>query len=645
MTTKSHSFRSSVARVGLDTGAALVAFLVGVALLISYSSASTILTVMIPLAITTASSLYLFTQWSGAETPAIEQLEVSGRIGYALFLTTIVGLAAMVFLGTYTGGRTVPFFGVATFVYLLVFMQIFFTEKSRLRPARILAVILVFTGILRGVALFTTPGFIGVDVWVHMNYIEAISRDGSLGAIADSKYFGAPLYHLLVVTTADAFNSSFRTALYTTVGVIPSLSVLFIFYASKNVLPTRWALFATALFAIADRFVLWGIHLIPTSMGLVFFLGIFYGTARIYWTDARWMYALVFLFGLATVLTHQISTAIILVFLGAGTLAQLSAWLLADRIGVWQSLQSDGSVNFFALFAVMVPLTIVDWSISPPGDSSFLSAMITRAVTRISSPGSFSAEGWGSTQAAPIEGLLTVAPLSVQIIFTLGLSVLLMIGLIGMFAVLRRQQLNLVILAWVISSGLMLFVVFAMPLLGMEFLIPGRWTAFMYVPLVVLGALGLWHVNVRATPRQAVVVLFVFTLLFTAPMLTNHKAAIEEPVFEDYQLTPAYSESELEAAQTIATIHQRDTTVDADRPYYLLLRDRHQMSPRPDMLTLTADGTVTGEYTVYRDEITEQSTIARFEGRTVRVTLPFDAVCRSGMEIDYSNGDVRYCTT
>jgi len=95
------------------------------------------------------------------------------------------------------------------------------------------------------------------------------------------------------------------------------------------------------------------------------------------------MYALVLLFAVATVLTHQISTFVLLVFLGAGTLAQLYVRVLDPRLASGTTARERPRVNFAALLAVTLPLTVIDWSVSPPRGPSFLEGMLATALTRL----------------------------------------------------------------------------------------------------------------------------------------------------------------------------------------------------------------------------------------------------------------------
>ena len=114
-------------------------------------------------------------------------------------------------------------------------------------------------------------------------------------------------------------------------------------------------------------------------------------------------------------------------------------------------------------------------------------------------------------------------------------------------------------------------------------------------------------------------------------------------MFDDAQFTPAYSESELEAAETISTLHPAETRIYADRPYFLLLRDWQLL--RGDVLRLTADGAVSDDHVVYWTALSEGGPMVAYRSSEYRVQLSPETVCRSAGNVVYSNGDVRYCRT
>ncbi len=599
----------------------------------------------VPVVIGIASGLYLVSRTYTYPDRAVDQWRLSAGTVHALRMSVVVGLASMVFVGTYTGGRTIPFFGVAAVVGTLVFAQVFFARREALRPGAVLAQVVAFALIVRWTALATTPGLIGVDSWVHLpEYAASIRESGQLSAIADSKYFAAPLYHLLVVVAAEAFNSSLRTGLYASLGIVVPLSVLLIYATTRYFLPIRWALFATAAYAVADHVVRWGIHIIPTSMGLVFFVGVFYGVGRIYATrETRATYALVLLFVVATVLTHQISTFVVIVFLGVGAVTQLAARLLAPRFTGRSVRQAGSPVNFPVLFLVALVLAAANWSLTPSREGSFLTGMLDTAWSSIATAGFLNLASARTVGSEAVASLTTAVPASMEVLNGLGFLLLLLVTLVGSFTLLQSEHRRLLPLSWINSTALMLFVTLGLPLFGLYFLIPGRWYAFMYVPMVVIGAYGMSHLEVSVSARQLAVVLVLFALLFPGAMLVTNKATHDDPVGEDYYHRFAYSESELDAAETISAIHPEGTTVRADHPYYIYLRDSEDLDARP--LVLNADGAVSGEYVIYREYQAEGMTAVRYpEGDTnVRTQLSADAVCDSSMDVVYTNGEVQYC--
>jgi len=596
----------------------------------------------IPIVLGGASGLYLVLNRHEHNVPDVADWRATYRTGHVINRFTFVGLAGLVFVGTYTGGRTVPFFAVAAFVGTLIFAQIFFLQRTALEPATVLVQLVALSLIVRGMALVSTPGTIGVDSWVHLPaFAESIRETGQLSAIADSHYYGTPLYHFFVAAAAEAFQSPLRIALYATLGIVMPLSILLIYFTGRFFLPARWALFATALFAVADHAVLWGIHLIPTSLGLVFFMALFYGVARIYATrELPGLYALVLLIVIATIFTHHLSTFIVLAFLGAGAMTQLYLRLFSPSTAQGTSKPGGNSVNFLLLFLVALPLTLATWN-ATPRDGSFLMGMVESVQVSLETAGLLALDSATGLENEVIASMATTVPLSIEVLDILGFLLLLFVTVVGTFTLLQRQHLDLLSLSWINSTAFMLFVVLGLPLFGLYFFIPGRWYAFAYVPMVILGAFGMRQLVATMSARHVVAVMVLFALLFPGAMLVNHKATPENPIADDYYHKFVYSESELVAANTIATLHPGDTAIQADDPYYIYLRDAEALPSEP--LELSDDGTISATHVVYRAHQAEGGTQVVYDEQNIRTQLSADRVCRPGMDVVYTIGDVRYC--
>jgi hypothetical protein len=629
----------------LDIAGALLGLSVAVLLFPLRYLSSQILVETVPLVLGGASGLYLVaTRTERAAVPA-EAWRLSSFGTHCLRAGTLVGLAAMVFVGTATGGRTVPFYAVAALCYALVFGQVFLAAEADLRPGLVVAQLLVAAVIVRWTALLTTPGLVGIDSWTHITtYASSIRTTGGLDGMADVKYVAAPLYHLFVVVAADAFGTSLRTALYLTLGLVMPLSIALLYVTARRLLAARWALFAVAIYGVADHVVRWGVHIIPTSLGLVFFAAVLYGIVTARETHRRGpAYALVFWFGLAVVVTHQISTFITLVFLGAGALVQ-GWWWVTDRADATlpRSDRTDRSVNFLGLFAVLSTITVVNWSVTPYGDGSFLTTMLDvfrRTLAR--SAGFLRLESATATASGPIPGSLVSVPPHVSVIDSLGFLLLLLVTLVGAFTLLRRDQLEPLPVAFVFGIGLMLVATLGMPLFGLNTLVPARWYAFMYVPMAVVAAFGVRFLA-GALPRRAVLAgVVAFALVFPGAMLVEHKATPEDPVFDESYPRYAYTASELTAARTITEVHPADAPLSTDLPYRALFtrwQDRYTAR-----LSVGEDGTIASDYVVYRRYQSTGAAAVMADGAAVNVRVPADSVCQPAKDTVYTIGSVRYC--
>ena len=169
----------------------------------------------------------------------------------------------------------------------------------------------------------------------------------------------APMYHVVGAIGALLLGGA-RNGIYLTVGVIVPLSALFVYATGRMLLPARWALLATGLYAFSDQFIRWGLHIIPTSLGLAFFLAAIYAVTRVLAEDAeRWAVGLLLASSLAIVVTHQVSTVIALLMLSIATLVAVVMAVTSRG-----DSPSDGLRKALALssvFAITLVTTVLSW--------------------------------------------------------------------------------------------------------------------------------------------------------------------------------------------------------------------------------------------------------------------------------------------
>lgn len=547
----------------LDRTLAKVGLLMSVLLLGLRLLTDQVLFLVIPIAIGSACLLYLVGRTDREEM--FEYPRLSPRIVGFLPAAVFVGLTALVLLTFEAGARTTPVYLLTGIVGAAILAQTLLVGEDDLTAGVVLAQILVAAVVVRLSALFVTPGYIGVDIWTHGPvFIDGIASTGSLAPIAESKYSMAPLYHVIGAAGAILFGSV-RTGLYLTVGLLVPLSAVFVYGAGKQLMPVRWALVATALYVFADQAIRWGLHVIPTSLGLVFFLGALYAVTRLCFTDDLWTIGLLAACSLAVVFTHQVSTAAVLVLLGVASVSVLFGSAVEDAGG--HSARSI--VGIVGTFLLTLVVTIATWSVTPwYGDKPFLwqilgsfhAAIFTRA-------GFLNLAGGGAGRGVGTSTGLTAQV--VPFVEWFGFGVLLLTVVVGGLAMLRMKHPAGATLTYLVAGAAMFVIVFGFSLFGVRTIMPGRWIAFMYALFTIIGAAGLYYLSQHASRRVLVVVFLLVTVGYPTTMVVAEKATLDSPAFEDEYARFSYTESELAALQTISTIYPADDerAIASDHPY------------------------------------------------------------------------------
>lgn len=655
----SGGLRSYVADQRLDVLAAVAGLLVAVLLFPIRFLASQIYVETIPLVVGGACLLYLFTVRREAWEAGVREAglpELSPAFARAAPGVVGAGIGAMAALAAISGRRTVPFLAIAAVVTAVVLLQIAFVQESDLDARLVLLQILGLAFVVRFTALYLTPGLVGIDSWSHVyEFSQAILTDHSLGAIAGEKYYAAPLYHLLIVTGAQVLGVSLRQGLFLSLGVLMALSVLFVYVTARFFVPVRWALFGTGLFAVSDQMLRWSIHVIPTSLGLFLFGAVVYGLTRLFYTESpRRNVALVVLFSVAIILTHQVSSFIMLVLVSAGVLAQFVVQLSARYgLGPLAPREADGAdrpdefeqVDLLGVLAFDLGLLVFMWSITPYGDESFLQTVLDWLALSLADSAGFlqlagPTGGGGGGGSGP--GLMAQVATYLD---AGGLLLLLFVTVLGSLVALRRSRTRQRAYTFVGAIVIMLAFAFVLPLFGVRTFLPSRWFAFLHVLMVVVGVVGLHYLS-RTLPREAAVVLVVvFALVFPSVMLFSVSGTRDNPVATGERTRYAYTETELAAVETIGDVRPNSRQLlYTDHPYKAVFRRTGAHPSATLELTERGEPIPAAEVIVYRRY--QSFGGARFEepsGYTPIRHLSPRRVCGVRTSHVYSNGDVRMC--
>ncbi|AGB37249.1 hypothetical protein [Natronococcus occultus] len=641
----------------LDTTAAIAGLIVALVLFPLRFFASQIYITTIPIVVGLGCVLYLLAVRQNEDERTLPTL--SGSAAMALPSVVTVGMTVMILVTVLQGARTPLFFAVSSAVGTLLFGQILFTSDRDFHRGLVLFQLVLFAFVFRFTALYATPGYVGIDVWTHMTELSrAIAAEGSLGAIDYDKHFASPFFHLFVVASSLVYDVSLRAGLYLSVGVAMPLSILAVYAAADLLVPARWATFAAAAFSVGSYTVTWGIHLIPTSMGLVFFLAIVYALLRVMRTEYTSRdFSLLVLLSVAVVLTHQVSTFIVLVLLGAAFLAQVV--FTADPLGL---TQVDGAVsratkpvNLIGLLVFNFGLSIFVWSLTPFREGSFLGTVLGWFSETLAESAGFlslaSTSGSDEDGAAVPEPETTLLDAVVPYVNELGFLLLFGITLVGCLYVVHRRRAEQSVFTLLLGTGIMLFFVLGLPMFGIRNFIPTRWFAFLYALMAILAAIGLRTLSRDLSPAPIVVVLLLVAVLYPGGMLLAAEGNPDNPVFSEQHERLAYDQSELAAVDTVGEMTgspagseiRPEQRLHTDHPYQTVF-ERTGAFPSTTSATLPEDGVTEHAYVVYRTTQSEDATYFSSEAGPGYVADPSEErLCRTTQATLYDNGDVRFC--
>jgi hypothetical protein len=566
----------------------------------------------------------------------------------------LLGLAAMVFLAVLQGERSILFMDVGGIVGVLLLGQILLAPDDELRPGVFLAQVVLYSFVIRFAALYTTTGYIGIDIWSHTTFIEMILRADSLSAISEIKYYASPLYHLLAVASTNLLGLSLRNALYLSLGVVMPLVPLFVYGTARLLVPLRWALTAAGLYAMGDQVIRWGIHLIPTSMGLLFFLGCLYSLIRITHASERWRdFSLLVLFSTAIILTHQVSSFIMLVLLFAGFGAQILLhfdFFTEDLDPLSFTGGTSTPVNLIGLVGFNLGLIVFTWSLTPYKGDTFLETVLSYLYVNLFNAGfltgvSGSGGSEGASGVAGSAGQTFLSQLSTYITEA-GFLLLIFGGVLGCLTVLKRSRATQTTYTFVGAIVAMLFVVLGLPLFGIESFVPGRWIGYLYALLAIIGVIGFRHLANRTSLKFAGVVLLMLVLIYPNVMIMSNDGAMDSPVFSDQHERLSYTDQELAAVDTYGTARPTGDggEIHTDLPYGTVWErtDMHPAEPLP----VEAGRPVPQETTVYREYQSESASY--FMDSQTEAATNLDPskteVCPLTTHHVYSNGQVTVCT-
>ncbi|QCJ46694.1 MULTISPECIES: hypothetical protein [Haloprofundus] len=641
-----------------DVDAAVLALLAALAMVPLRFLFSQVYVETIPLVLGGAAVLYLLSVYGGHGKNDGAAFVLPTGVSRLLPSVVVLGTAGMLLAAVLAGERGVAFYGIAGVTGTLLLLQILFAKEEAFNPSILLLQVVLVAGTVRFAALATVPGFIGIDIWTHLPELTTgILEAGSLDAISDDKHYVSPLYHLLVASASLIYDVPLRTALYLSLGVVIPLSPLLIYMATRELVAERWAVLAAALFSLGDYVIEWGMHIIPTSMGLVIFLAVLYALIRLMQTDyAARDFALLAGLSVALILTHQVSSFIMLVVFGGAVVAYFLLNLGIYRVSRLRPdvFRARNPVNILGLVVFDVGLITFLWSFTPYKGGTFLETILSfLAETVASSAGFGNLAGGPSTASSESAASGPTPPLAelAAYIDVLGFLLLLLGTFVGCLYVVHRDRAKQSVFTLLIGTAIMLVFTLGLPMFGIRNFIPQRWFAFMYAPMAILTAVGVRYLVANLNPKILVAGLLVAALMFPGAMVASRNGTIDNPVLPQGE-TLSYNEESVAAVHTIGEMTggpdpmeiRPEQQLRTDHPYQTVFKRTGAYTA--DTANVTDGDPVDHDVTVYREFQSSGTTyFVNEQGIGEPRDIPQERICRPSQSTLYDNGDVRMCVT
>lgn len=437
---------------------------------------------------------------------------------YTAYFTVVAVAVLLYHVNGYT--RTFPVHLLTVLLYGLVILLLFTDASDWAALGMLLGVALL----QRTMAYYAGAIQMGMDSLFHTRIAALISEAGSLEPLSFSKYWYAPVYHILTSVGQQVLGTSIRASSLVLVGfVLAMVPALLVYYFTGTYWDRTYGVVAALLFVTADYSVGWSVMTVPTSLGAVFFAIAIVSLHNYFLTGDKREFLVTALAITTLASTHQVSLFVTVVCL---TTYIVAYQLLNEDVGG----QLKMVVSFFAV------IILLDWITTgyrgPRGESGFfLASVILQFLGRLE----------GARTRPEVTDLGNAVPPGASAltpIHIVGLALLIGFGILGGLMWLRdqRRQPSRTAVPLGLAVAVMFGISFAGPVVDIDLFIPRRWFVFIYIPLAVFAAAGIAVVRSSIGPAidsnvvvGALVVCLLPMVLF---MSFNYMGSLDDPVLD-----------------------------------------------------------------------------------------------------------------
>ncbi len=498
-----------------------------------------------------AGLIYLFFRKRFSVIPDTFQLDAGFRTKITNNIVFVISLISGIWLlysDLYV--RPTVYFVLTCAAILSICLEIFYQKKDSEIWLILFKIFLVGTVIRAGI-FYEFPSIYGIDSWFHQ-YLIADYIDAGKITVSEGQYQLQPVFHLLVANVQIITGLSVQTAVFLSVSLVEVITATFVFLLGRSVFNKKAGLLAAVLIVISDYWILWGIWIIPQTLGIIFFVMILYSIIPLIGKQRNKLNISFFIvISVLIVFTHSISS-----FITAITL--VSIYLLV-RI-----FAGNRSSIFLITAAFFIILVITQW-MGYYGEYSFLETVLSGLKRSLAIGVEFANPELVSVQlASDIEDYLN----------QMGHVSLLFLGMLSSFAFMNSRKRTVQAMCIVFTMILLYFIAYIFPLFGIRNILTTRWFAFIYVMVAVLAGVTLQHlINLAKSRTVGLTLVTLIVAVVSFFMITNPRVNPDNPLYaKEYAKITAFKKSEMVAAESLSGIlgstdakEERPTiTVDSD---------------------------------------------------------------------------------
>ncbi len=403
-------------------------------------------------------------------------------------------------------------------------------------PSHVLAQIIILSIVVRATVYYQYPSLLGGDPWFHSSLVARIASDESIPPIAGYQFF--PVLHILAVVAQDLLGLGVKDALFVAI-IFEPISLVFLYLVTRHLFGSITGLLGMLILSVSNFHIYWGYYPTPAAITLGFFLLSLYLMFVLHRKNSAISSLLLLLVMTAVILTHPLSTFIIVssLFLVLGLHYTFRLIASRSRHAYKTSIPVGVSVALFSAIAMIGYWMFASGHIGYVADSIRFAFQFAEPLLEL--------------QENPFGTSILISWLPVYIFM--------FFFIIGSYKVVsgfphsssQRNHDKYLLLGTALSLTLLIFLII---MLNLGRFFPWRWLVFIFVAASPFAAIGLVVFGSIPHQRQRGRFLIVAaSLLLAGIMFTSSLANINENLLpSDNAGRQAFLTSEIAAARWVA---------------------------------------------------------------------------------------------